>query len=343
MERNVGVLIKTVLIVGLGSIGKRHAGLIKSNFPNIDIIALRHKKCNSHDIEALGLHKCVTSVIEAIELNPQVAIISNPASKHIEIAKTLASRGVNLLIEKPISDSSKGVQELIDFCYQNNVALMTGYNLRFLPSLIEFKKQINSEKVGKILSIRAEVGQYLPSWRLESDYRNEVSAQKKMGGGALLELSHEIDYLLWIFGKINWVKSHVSKQSDLDIDVEDSAQAILGFYEKNGAVLTASLNIDFIRHDSTRRCYVIGEKGTLLWDGINGKVMFFKKSGIQWDELHSSKLDNDYSYKEEIKSFFLSVEASSIPSISGQDGLEVIKIIENIKESSNNNSMVFCS
>ena len=336
-------LIKTVLIVGLGSVGRRHAGHIKSSFPNIDIIVLRQKQCNSDDIEALGLHKCVTSVIEAIALNPQVAIISNPASKHIEIAKILASRGINLLIEKPISDSSKGVQELIDFCYQNNVTLMTGYNLRFLPSLIEFKKQIDSEKAGKILSIRAEVGQYLPSWRSESNYRDEVSAQKKLGGGVLLELSHEIDYLLWIFGKINWVKSHVSKQSDLDIDVEDSAHVILGFDENNGTLLTASLNVDFIRHDPTRKCFVIGEKGTLLWDGINGQVMFFKKSGTQWDELHSSKLENDYTYKEEIKSFFLSVETSTIPSISGQDGLEVVRIIENIKESSNNNSMVFCS
>ena len=336
-------VIKTVLIVGFGSIGRRHAGVIQSIFPDIDIIVLRHKKLNSHKFEALGLYKSVTSIHEAIALNPQVAIISNPASKHIDIAKKLASRGVNLLIEKPISDSSKGVQDLIDTCYQNNITLMTGYNLRFLPSLIEFKKQINSEKVGKIYSVRTEVGQYLPDWRSESDYRDGVSSQQKLGGGALLELSHEIDYLLWIFGKISWVKSHVSKQSDLDIDVEDSAQVIIGFEKNNGTVLTASLNIDFIRHDTIRKCFVIGENGTLLWDGIKGQVEFFKKTGTQWEVLFSSRSDRDYTYTEEIKSFFLSVESNTSPSISGEDGLKVVNIVENIKESSNSNSIVFCS
>jgi predicted dehydrogenase len=76
----------------------------------------------------------------------------------------------------------------------------------FLPSLIEFKRQIFSEKLGKIYSIRAEIGQYLPGWRPESDYRICVSVQQKLGGGVLLELSHEIDYLSWIFGRVDWVK-----------------------------------------------------------------------------------------------------------------------------------------
>jgi len=334
--------IKTVLIVGLGSIGRRHIGIIHSIFPKINIIVLRHKKCNSNDIKSLDLYKCTTSVDEAIELNPQAAIITNPPSKHIEIAKKLANKGINLLIEKPISNSSKNIQELINICYQNKVILMTGYNMRFLPSLIEFNKQIHCKKIGKIYSIRSEVGQYLPNWRPESDYRYGVSAQQKLGGGALLELSHEIDYLSWIFGRISWVKSHVSKQSDLEVDVEDSAQVILGFKEVEGAVLTASLNIDFIRHDTTRRCFAIGEKGTLLWDGIKGQVKFFEKSSTHWEVLFSSSPDRDFTYTEEIKSFFLSVDTNTKPQISGEDGLQALNIIEDIKESSNNNSTVFC-
>jgi predicted dehydrogenase len=88
---------------------------------------------------------------------------------------------------------------------------------------------------------------------------------------------------------------------------------------------------------------VIGENGTLLWDGIKGQVEFFIKSGAQWEVLFSSRPDRDYTYTEEIKSFFLSVESNTSPSISGEDGLKVVNIVENIKESSNSNSIVFCS
>ncbi len=337
-------LIKTILIVGLGSIGRRHIGVIQSIFPDINIVVLRHDQCKNNDIKALGLYRCVTSINEAIALNPQAAIISNPASKHVEVAKILAKKGISLLIEKPISDSLKGVQELIDICHKNRSVLMTGYNLRFLPSLIDFKKNILSKKIGKIYSVRSEIGQYLPSWRPGSDYRDGVSAKRKMGGGVLLELSHEIDYLSWIFGRIDWVKSHVSRQSDLEIDVEDSAQVILGFESVDDTQLTASLNIDFIRHDMTRKCFAIGEYGTLLWDGIKGRVEFFEKdrTQVQWEVLHSSKPDRNFTYMKEIEHFFSSVENGMAPSISGVVGLKVVGIVENIKEASHTNSIVFC-
>ena len=336
------IKIKTVLIVGLGSIGRRHLAIIKSLFPAINIIVFRHAKCNADDFKQLDLYKCVTSLNDAIELKPQAAIISNPASLHLEVSKQLANKGIHLLIEKPISDSSMGVKELIDICYQNKVTLMIGYNMRFLPSLIEFRQQIYSKKIGKIYSIRSEIGQYLPSWRSEKNYRTSVSAQKLLGGGALLELSHEIDYLSWIFGKIHWVKSHVSKQSNLEIDVEDSAQVILGFKKSDDVLLTASLNIDFIRHDTTRKCFAIGEKGTLLWDGIKGQVKLFKKSSKDWEVLFSSNPDRNFTYIEEITSFFSSIEFNKNPKISGKDGLEVVNIIQDIKESSKNNSIVYC-
>ena len=333
--------INTVLVVGLGSIGRRHVGIIKKLFPEIHIVVLRHKKCEKNDIDIFSLHECVTSIDEAIAKNPQAAIIANPATMHIEVAEKLASNDIHILIEKPISDSSKGVQKLIDTCHKNNIILMTAYNLRFLPSLIEFKSQIQKNKIGNIYSIRSEIGQYLPNWRPEFDYRSSVSANKSLGGGVLLELSHEIDYLRWIFGPVNWVKSHISKQSDLNIDVEDSANIILGFKGMDSIELIASLNMDFIRHDTTRKCFVIGEKGTLLWDGFLGKVKYFAKGDNDWSTIYSSKPDRDYSYKEEIKAFFSSIESNELPCISGDDGMQVVAIVEAIKKSSNTGSVVY--
>tara|TARA_B100000795_G_C22797157_1_gene439933 strand:+ start:1480 stop:2496 length:1017 start_codon:yes stop_codon:yes gene_type:complete len=333
--------IKTILIVGLGSAGRRHTRIIKNLFPEINIVVLRHKQCEKKDITELNLYKCVTSIEEAIAMSPQAAIIANPATLHIEVAEVLANNGINLLIEKPISHSSKGVNKLIDVCYNKNIVLMTAYNLRFLPSLIEFKSKIQTNKIGSIYSVQSEIGQYLPSWRPQSDYKDSVSAKKSLGGGVLLELSHEIDYLSWIFGSIVWVNSCISKMSNLEVDVEDSAKVILGFESTNESQLIASLNMDFIRHDSTRRCFAIGEKGTLLWDGILGSVQYFEKGAKDWVTIFSSKLKRDYTYEEQIKAFFSSIESNELSCISGDDGAKTVSVIEAIKKSSYIGSTVY--
>ena len=107
--------------------------------------------------------------------------------------------------------------------------LMVGYNLRYMKSLIKFREILSKKKIGKILSVRSEVGSYLPSWRKDTDYKKSVSAKKKLGGGVLLELSHDIDYLFWLFGKVEWVSATIYKQSNLKIDTEDTAIITLGF------------------------------------------------------------------------------------------------------------------
>ena len=271
--------LERLLIVGLGSIGTRHARLIRQLIPEIQIGVFRHQSLQPlPDIE---VDHCFTNIDEVREFRPQAAVISNPASHHLDIALTLARQGVHLLVEKPISmQASHRVLELINTCKDKGLILMTGYNLRFLPSLNAYRDLLLQGKVGKTFSIRAEVGQYLPDWRPGSDYRQTVSALKELGGGALLELSHEIDYLQWLFGRVDWVKAHIACHSDLEIDVEDTAYLLLGFEsDEYGQQRVASLNMDFIRHDTTRQCEVIGDKGTLRWNGVEGRVEFFPLSG----------------------------------------------------------------
>ena len=332
-------LVERVLIVGLGSIGRRHIRIIQELYSNIEIVVLRHKQCEDMDI--LGIHNCVTTIDDALSLKPDAAIIANPATKHLEVAELLAEDNVHLLIEKPIAESSTGVQKLIEVCRKKKVVLMVAYNLRFLPSLIEFREQLKQKKTGKVLSVRAEVGQYLPDWRPDMDYRKSVSAQKSLGGGVLLELSHEIDYLSWLFGSIKWVKSYVSKRSDLEIDVEDTANVILGFEQSSNSQLIGTLNMDFVRHDYTRQCTVIGEKGTLRWDGMVGDIQYFPKGGKKWEVLFSSSPDRDYTYAEEIKHFFSSIKLEGSPLISGEECLKTVLKIEAINKSSNNGSIVY--
>jgi len=331
---------ETLLVVGLGSIGRRHINIIRDKFPKIKLVALRHRKCSEAITKELGLIKCVSSEDEAIALKPKAAIISNPATFHINIAKRLAINGVHLLIEKPISNSVDGVKELIDICNNNELILMVAYNLRFFPSLIKFKELINRSKVGRIISVHSIVGQNLEQWRPSRDYRLGVSSNKHLGGGVLLELSHEIDYLSWIFGPISWFKSHYSKQSDMDIDVEDNANIIFGFGNYKPCPITATLIMDFYRHDPIRTCTVIGSNGTIVWDGISGKIKFFSKNDKNWKTIFEGGVNADYTYIKEIESFFMCIENENTISsaATGEEALESVKLIEAIKASNNTES-----
>ena len=318
----------------------RHLNILKKEYPKMKRILLRHNQCEKTDKYEYGLTGCVTTIEQALEFSPDAAIIATPATKHIDIALTLASAGVHLLIEKPISATTDGVSELIDFCDSKNIVLMTGYNLRFQSSLQAFREQVSQKRVGDILLVRAEVGQYLPNWRPGNDYRKAVSAQKKTGGGVLLELSHELDYIGWVFGDYRWVKSHISKQSDLEIDVEDNAVIILGLNSENNKEIVVSLNMDFIRHDDIRLCTAIGDNGSLRWDAIKGEVSIFEKTSNKWSVIFSKHTGQDYTYKCEIDNFIASIEQKENIFITGLDGLKTVKVIEAIHQSHNNNRMV---
>ncbi len=330
-----------VLIVGLGSIGKRHVQVIHDLFPEMKIAVLRHKNCIDEGTGSPAIDLCFTSIDDAIAYQPDMAVIANPANKHIEVAMPLANAGIHLLVEKPISSDLTAVEDLIEICKKNGVKLMVAYNLRFLTSLCKFKDFLESGRIGRLLSVRAEVGQYLPSWRPGTDYRQTVSAQSKLGGGVLPELSHEIDYLLWLFGPAIWVSAYLSRQSVLDIDVEDTAHLQIGFDENYyGLQLVGRLDMDFVRHDTTRYCIVIGEKGTLRWDGVKGIVDYFPENGRQWEKLYSGKPDRNFTYGEEIRHFMKCIKEGSEPRISGVDGLAVLQVIDAAVRSNDSGQVV---
>ena len=332
-------MIKRVLIVGYGSIGKRHARLARDLFPYAKIIILRHKV--SKRIKYPYVNHCVTNLIDAIKFKPQIAVIANPASQHVNVAYPLAKLGVHLLVEKPISNSTKDVLKLVNICKSKKSILMVGYNLRFLESLKKFREVLKKNTIGKILSIRSEVGSYFPSWRPDSDYKKSVSAIKELGGGVLLELSHDIDYLIWLFGNVKWVSSTIHRQSDLKIDTEDIAHITLCLSgESKNRDIIANLNMDFCRHDATRFCKVIGKLGTLHWNAIDGTIKLFKKDAKQWKTIYKNEVHRDSTYISEWKHFINCIKNNKKPIVGGEDGLEVIKIIEAIKKSSKSSSIV---
>lgn len=324
------LLIDRILIVGLGSIGRRHLGLAREQFPNSDIRILRHEV---HDTVPLHANGYFSVLEDALAFSPQLAVIANPAPFHAAVAQALASIGCDLLIEKPLADTWLSAVPLVKQAETCKQVFLLGYNLRYTESLQRFRQAYIDGLIGRALSVRCEIGQYLPSWRPGSDYRKSVSARRQLGGGVLLELSHELDYLCWLFGEVQWVRATLARQSELEIDVEDTAHLTLGFGEQSHP-LVAVLTLDFIRHDTTRHCTIIGDAGSLRWNAISGVVDHHPARACAWQPLFVQVPERNQSYRAEWQHMIACIEGQAQPLVTVHDGLHILKVIEAAHRSS---------
>lgn len=318
-------MIHRLLIAGLGSIGQRHLRLARQLLPKADIRILRHEPAKTVPDGANGVF---SGIEECLAFKPDAAVIANPAPYHVQVAIPLATAGIHLLIEKPISHSSVAAQRLLDICSSTGVVLFTGYNLRFSTSLGHLRNLVHAEHAGRALSVRCEVGQYLPSWRPGIDYRRSVSARAELGGGVLLELSHEIDFLCWIFGEATWVTAEIGHKSSLEVDVEDTAHLLLGFPS-----LVASLTMDFIRRDATRTCAVICENGTFRWDGLASTVEHYDAQSGKWTESFRGPNLRDETYLAQWHAFLDCIRQRDNSQNMSVSGVQVLRVIEAARQS----------
>lgn len=322
-----------ILIVGFGSIGRRHYEIAKQLFPSAEIMVLRTS----------GLNKPLewgqfSTIEQALIFKPDISVICCPASLHGKFSLPLASIGSHLMIEKPIETDLMMATRLANFA-EHNLVIQVGYNLRFSKALNFFRKKIMEGLVGNILSVRAEVGQYLPSWRSNCDYKKSVSSSSQLGGGVLFELSHEIDYLLWMFGMPQEITANYLKVSDLSIDVEDCAHLIMHYMNIEQSFMVR-LDLDFIRHDTRRICEVIGSQGTLQCDLLSGKVNFWQSGKKEWDTIFCDQMVAGETYLAEWDAFIKSINTSSPPLVGVDDGIRVLQVVLAAKKSNTINKKV---
>jgi predicted dehydrogenase len=325
------VKVKKILVVGGGSIGRRHVRVARQLRPDSQIMVLSmHPGMNLPE----GATGYVSSMAQALAFEADVAVIANASTAHIDSANSLLAGTVHLLLEKPISATAQGVEALIARCQERSLNLMVGYNLRYSESLQAMRQAIEAGQIGQVLSVRAEVGQFLPQWRTDVDYRASVSARSELGGGVLLELSHEIDYLLWLFGDVEWIQSYCGRHSALEIDVEDIAHILMRF-EADGSAkgAVASIVMDFFRKDTRRNCCVVGSEGTLNWDAITGSVTLHEGGANQPRQLFQQQAMPDDTYVAEWQQFLAKVEGGASDQTDARDALRVVRIIEAAKKS----------
>ena len=184
---------------------------------------------------------------------------------------------------------------------------------------------------------RAEVGQYLPDWRPTSDYCMGVSAQRALGGGALLELSHELDYLGWLFGPPARVTARGGRFSDLTLDVEDLVELLL---EYPSAPRLVSVHLDMLQRAPQRTCRVIGSEGTLVWDAIADRVDLYRAATGIWETLPVTPLaDRNQMYLDELCHFLDCIAQGTQPQVDGAAGLRALAIVAAARQSLNRSGL----
>lgn len=321
-----------VLIVGYGSIGRRHAQTVQNAGINAQLAVYRHRI--KDDFVESG---CLFSgnIRTLLNWKPDVSIICSPAPMHLQFVPQLLENGSHLLIEKPISHNLGGVRELAEFTRTSDLAVSVGYNLRFLESLRILKAVVQEKTFGKVRFVSSEVGQYLPDWRPGQEWQSTVTAQRKLGGGVLLELSHELDYLLWIFGSFNWVAAHLGYISPFGKEVEDFATLTLSARGENpdteGPLISVSM--DLVRRKAERKCRVFCEEGTIIWDSNKNKVTVENSLGEQ--VLFDGEHNKNDSYIEQFEEFlsFIKIGKKAEYLASVEEAANVLTLVEAARKS----------
>lgn len=248
-----------VLIIGFGSIAQKHMSVLYKLKPDCEAYALRssHLSKDINGVKSLHSWKEVPDDIDFI-------LITNPTSEHYYTIKKCLDFKAPLFIEKPPFKDLGGVEELIEEIEEKGIRTYTAFNFRFHPVIKWLKKNLVVEKV---LEVQAYCGSFLPDWRPGRDYRKVYSAKKDLGGGVHLDLIHEMDYLIWLFGEPHSSNSLRSKVSKLEINSCDIACYWLQYKE-----LIVSVILNYFRRDSKRCLEIVMEDDTWNADLIKSNI-----------------------------------------------------------------------
>ena len=297
-----------VLLIGFGSIGKRHYEVLIQllQIQSIDLVT-------KQNIEDKLCYKSLETVDNISQYD--YFVIASETNKHFEQLKFLEENVENKLIfcEKPLFQSNQNLE------IKSN-KIFIGYVLRFHPLLEKLKEFVRNEK---IIIANAKCGQYLPSWRPNTDYKSCYSAKKEEGGGVLLDLSHEIDYIQWLCGQINETKSYQVKISDLKINSDDLTM-LIGKTDKDVLV---NISIDYISKNTHRRLLLETIAHTYELDFIANKLVQKDKNGLE-EVYNFSNLERNYMFEK----MHLDILKEQKSICTFKEALEVMDTISTIQE-----------
>lgn len=286
------------LIIGYGSIGAQHARLAASLGYDVAVLSRR----------SIAFPKTYGDLTQALQAHaPEYVVIANATNDHYGTLCQLAQAGYTgtVLVEKPIFGQIEAIPAL------SFRAVFVAYNLRFHPINQRIKSLLQGER---ILSVQAYVGQYLPDWRPLVDYRHSYSASARRGGGALRDLSHELDYLTWMLGGWDRVTALGGRFSSLEIDSDDVFALLLA----TPRCPVVSIQLNYLDQLSRRFFLINTAHSTIEADLISGKLTIN-------DQVESYPIDREQTYFAMHRAIR---EGRTDTLCSLEDGLDVLQLIE---------------
>ena len=317
-------------LIGRGSIGTRHLKNIKSLGHN-DIIAFSKTPDQEKDVRYKDRYGIATvhTLNELDNFKPDVFIIANPTASHMEFSDIAVNMGCHVFMEKPLSHNLEGVDSLKKKVSDNSLVFCLANNFRFHPVFTNIKKLIDDGAFGEIYFSRIMAGQYLPDWHPGEDYTLSYSANKKLGGGVVLTLQHEIDYAYWLFGPFNSLKSQVKKVSNLQIDVEDIASVIIE--AESGQLI--EIHLDYLQRPAKRSIQIQGSKGSIDYCFTDKFLRFYDFAQQKYKNIVDlDNYDTNKMYIDEIQNFIKCIAGEQEPKSSLDDSVYILKTCMEIKK-----------
>ena len=312
-----------ILVVGCGSIGQRHARVLQAiGAPNLAVCdpAQGPRQAVQH---ALGIEEGYADFEEALQHGFEAVFICSPPAFHVPQARLAIEAGCDVFTEKPLSDRLAGVNELIALADKEERLLMVGLCMRYHQGLLRVKQLIDEGAIGRLVSVRAMVGVYLPNLRPGVDYRQVYIAQP--GGGVTLDYLHEIDFVQWIVNApVGQVFAFSGQLSEVEMQADDTAEILLKF-DNN---VLASIHLDLFQRTKRRQSEFMGTDGTIiidLADWSQSTIQIYRAEHGQW-ETETVSMERDDLFQAEDRAFLRCVATREKAPLDGRIGKSSLQI-----------------
>ncbi len=320
-----------VLILGCGSIGLRHIGHLRQlGLSNLE--AADPSPSAQQRVKAQWGIPVDSDPEKALSRRPDLVLVCTPAATHVDLTIKALEAGAHVFVEKPLSVSLEKVRPLIERKNVDGRMVQVGYNLRYHPAMKAAKQVLDSGRMGRVLAGHAEFGLYLKKWWPGRDYRDSYMASAEEGGGLLLDVSHEIDLMIWFLGPVREVSAYGDRLSNLEMEGLDVIKVLMKM--ESGALV--SLSMDCLQPAYMRGFTLTGEDSALRWgcpegraDTSVGELSLCESPSERFQPVAVSGSSQE-TYLEELRDFISSIETGRPPACGLREAAEVLRVVEAI-------------